>query len=61
MLFNSYVFIFAFLPVTLAGFFVLGRIGPRYAAAPTTLVTRFVYSRSVFKSSLAIALTSYFR
>ena len=27
MLFNSYTFIFAFLPVALAGYFVLGRIG----------------------------------
>lgn len=27
MLFNSYIFIFAFLPVVLAGYFVLGRIG----------------------------------
>jgi len=33
MLFNSYVFIFAFLPLTLAGFFLLGRWRPRIAAA----------------------------
>jgi D-alanyl-lipoteichoic acid acyltransferase DltB (MBOAT superfamily) len=43
MLFNSYVFIFAFLPVTLAGFFLLGRIGPRYAAAWLTLASLFFY------------------
>src|SRR5271170_2002890 len=29
MLFNSYVFIFAFLPVTLLGFGLLGRLGTR--------------------------------
>jgi alginate O-acetyltransferase complex protein AlgI len=29
VLFNSYVFIFVFLPVTLAGFFLLGRLGRR--------------------------------
>lgn len=43
MLFNSYVFIFAFLPVTLAGFFVLGRIGPRYAAAWLAAASLFFY------------------
>lgn len=32
MLFNSYPFLFAFLPVTLAGFFLLGRWGRREAA-----------------------------
>ena len=31
MLFNSYVFIFAFLPVSLVGFFVLARLGRRVA------------------------------
>ena len=29
MLFNSYVFIFLFLPIALAGFFILGRTGRR--------------------------------
>jgi D-alanyl-lipoteichoic acid acyltransferase DltB (MBOAT superfamily) len=33
MLFNSYEFIFGFLPVTLAGFFLIGRWHPRSAAA----------------------------
>lgn len=32
MLFNSYEFIFLFLPVTLLGFFLLARFGPRWAA-----------------------------
>ena len=33
MLFNSYPFLLAFLPVTLVGFFALARLGPRFAAA----------------------------
>jgi alginate O-acetyltransferase complex protein AlgI len=33
LLFNSYVFLFAFLPVSLAGFFVMGRVGRRVASA----------------------------
>lgn len=33
MLFNSYEFLFVFLPISLAGFFVLARIGTRFAAA----------------------------
>ena len=32
MLFNSYGFIFGFLPVVLVGFFVAGRVLGRYAA-----------------------------
>ncbi len=43
MLFNSYVFIFAFLPVTLAGFFLLGRIKPMLAAAWLTVASLFFY------------------
>src|SRR3990172_11081669 len=43
MLFNSYVFIFAFLPVTLAGFFLLGRFQPRLAAAWLTAASLFFY------------------
>src|SRR5579871_4073250 len=42
MLFNSYPFIFAFLPVALAGFFVLGRFGRRFAA-PWLVLTSFVF------------------
>ena len=33
MLFNSYVFIFLFLPLTLAGYFLLARVKPLLAAA----------------------------
>ncbi len=33
MLFSSYVFVFCFLPLTLAGFFVLGRLAGRLIAA----------------------------
>ena len=33
MLFNSYAFIFVFLPLTLAGFFLIGRFSTAYAAA----------------------------
>ncbi len=43
MLFNSYVFIFAFLPVTLAGFFLLGRVKPLLAAAWLTVASLFFY------------------
>jgi alginate O-acetyltransferase complex protein AlgI len=43
MLFNSYVFIFVFLPATLAGFFLLGRFQPRLAAAWLTAASLFFY------------------
>ena len=43
MLFNSYVFIFAFLPLTLAGFFILGRYRPMLAAAWLTAASLFFY------------------
>ena len=43
MLFNSYVFIFMFLPATLAGFFLLGRFQPRLAAAWLTAASLFFY------------------
>ncbi len=43
MLFNSYVFIFAFLPVTLAGFYVLGRFRPMLAAVWLTAASLFFY------------------
>ena len=33
MLFNSYSFLLAYLPVTLLGFFILGRIGKQAGAA----------------------------
>src|SRR3990167_464275 len=43
MLFNSYVFIFSFLPLTLAGFFLLGRVKPLLAAAWLTAASLFFY------------------
>ena len=44
MLFNSYVFIFAFLPVTLLGFYLLGRgPGPRAAISWLVLASLFFY------------------
>lgn len=43
MLFNSYVFIFGFLPVVLLGFFWLGRISHAYAAGWLALASLFFY------------------
>ncbi len=43
MLFNSWVFLFAFLPVTLAGFFVLGRRSPFAASLWLGLASLFFY------------------
>lgn len=43
MLFNSYGFIFLFLPVALLGFFWLGRISHAYAAAWLALASLFFY------------------
>ncbi|MBI3223147.1 MAG: MBOAT family protein [Nitrosomonadales bacterium] len=43
MLFNSYAFIFAFLPVVLLGFFWLARISHTYAAAWLALASLFFY------------------
>ncbi len=42
MLFNSYNFVFAFLPLSLAGFYVLGRLGRGFGAAWLVL-TSFVF------------------
>lgn len=44
MLFNSYPFLFLFLPVTLAGFFVLGRYDHRAAAAWLALASLSFYA-----------------
>jgi D-alanyl-lipoteichoic acid acyltransferase DltB (MBOAT superfamily) len=44
VLFNSYSFLFLFLPVTLAGFFALGRFGGRAAAAWLTLLSLVFYA-----------------
>jgi hypothetical protein len=38
MLFNSYVFIFVFLPLTLAVYLVLGRVLPRWVSAAWLVV-----------------------
>ena len=43
MLFNSYLFIFAFLPASLAGFYVLSRFGRRSAAAWLALISVLFY------------------
>ncbi len=43
MLFNSYAFLFAYLPVVLAGYFWLGRRRPRWAAAWLALASLFFY------------------
>ena len=43
MLFNSHAFIFLFLPVTLAGFFLLARVTPMLAAAWLTAASLFFY------------------
>jgi len=43
MLFNSYVFIFLFLPLTLAGYFLLARVKPLLAAAWLTAASLFFY------------------
>lgn len=43
MLFNSYVFIFLFLPAVLLGFFQLSRISHQYAAAWLALASLFFY------------------
>jgi D-alanyl-lipoteichoic acid acyltransferase DltB (MBOAT superfamily) len=43
MLFNSYVFLFLFLPVTLTGFFLLARLRPLFAAAWLTAASLFFY------------------
>jgi D-alanyl-lipoteichoic acid acyltransferase DltB (MBOAT superfamily) len=43
VLFNSYPFVFLFLPAALAGFFALGRLSARAAAAWLTLVSLVFY------------------
>ena len=43
MLFNSYVFLLAFLPVTVAGFFAFGRFGKGAGAAWLALCSLFFY------------------
>ena len=43
MLFNSYVFIFIYLPVVLLGFFQLGRVNHTWAAGWLALASLFFY------------------
>lgn len=43
MLFNSYVFLFAYLPITVAGFFILGRRSQLWAAAWLACASLFFY------------------
>jgi len=43
MLFNSYIFIFVFLPVTLLGFFLLARFSRAWAAAWLAVASLFFY------------------
>ena len=43
MLFNTHAFIFLFLPVTLAGFFLFARVTPMLAAAWMTVASLFFY------------------
>ena len=43
MLFNSYAFLFAFLPVTLLGYFALGRLGKTWGAAWLGACSLFFY------------------
>src|SRR5258708_20052074 len=44
MLFNSYEFIFAFLPVTIAGFYLLGPVSRRWALHWLILASFFFYA-----------------
>ena len=43
MLFNSYIFLFAFLPVTLAGYVLAARISPRVGSGLLVLASLFFY------------------
>ena len=43
MLFNSYIFIFVFLPVALAGFFFIGRRGGRRIALAWLVACSFFF------------------
>ncbi len=43
MLFNSFSFLFLYLPVVLAGFFLLGRYAPRWAAMWLAMASLFFY------------------
>jgi alginate O-acetyltransferase complex protein AlgI len=49
MLFNSYAFIFGFLPVTLVGYFLLGRVRTTYAAVWLAAASLFFYGYWAFE------------
>ena len=53
MLFNSYLFIFLYLPVALAGFFQPGRINHAYASAWLAFASLFFYGYSRDTTQLA--------
>lgn len=44
MLFNSYEFLLVFLPITLAGYFLLGRLGKTYGASWLAVCSIFFYA-----------------
>jgi hypothetical protein len=43
VLFNSHEFIFVYVPVVLAGFFLIAKLSPRFAAAWLCLASLFFY------------------
>lgn len=43
MLFNSYTFIFLFMPITLAGFAMLNRLAPRWVSLAWLAVCSLFY------------------
>lgn len=59
MLFNSYEFIFGFLPATLIGFFILGRLSRGLALGWLTLASLFFYAwwRPINVPIIAVSLT----
>ena len=62
MLFNSSAFIFLFLPVTLAGFFLLARVAPMLAAAWLTAASLFFYGwwNPIYVGLLAVSIVCNF-
>ena len=55
MLFNSYSFMFLFLPVALAGYFLLGRVGNSAAVTWLALASLAFYSVSNWQFVLLLA------
>lgn len=58
MLFNSYIFIFAFLPITLIGYFVLNRFSYEKAAKVWLVIASFVFYGYFNMSYLFIIISS---